>query len=214
MELLVAVFEMIGTVSFAFSGAMTGLKKNMDIFGVCILGLTTAVGGGVIRDIILGNTPPNAFRDPKFAIVAMAVSVIAFLPSVRHLFLRNHKLYDIVLLLTDSAGLAIFTVCGLRVAINAGFCDNVFLTVFVAVLTGVGGGVMRDIFAGDRPYIFIKHIYALASVAGAVLCRILWTAVSPDVGMLAGFALIIVIRLCSAKFRWSLPHPTDVEEME
>ena len=82
MQQFIFLLELLGTVSFAASGAMTGLKKNMDIFGVCILGLTTAVGGGVIRDLILGITPPNTFRNPVYATVAIATALVLFLPHV------------------------------------------------------------------------------------------------------------------------------------
>ena len=149
MERLILIFEIIGTISFALTGAMTGLKKQMDIFGVCVLGVTTAVGGGIIRDLILGLTPPSAFRDPTSVLIAIAVSIIVFFPAVRRIFYRNKWLYEHVLLLADSAGLGIFTVCGARVAMEAGGGANRFLVTFVAALTGVGGGVLRDLFVAS-----------------------------------------------------------------
>lgn len=220
MDLFIFIFEIIGTAAFAVSGALTGLGKHMDIFGVCILGLTTATGGGMIRDLVLGITPPAMFENPIYVAISIAVSVVVFLPFVRRRLYMNsddsaakpeldRKLFDVILLLTDSAGLGIFTVCGAKVAIDAGYdtarFDNYFLIIFVAVLTGVGGGVIRDIFAGNRPYIFIKHIYACASIAGAVVCALLWRFAGQNASMLAGFAVVTAIRLCAAKFRWSLP---------
>ena len=212
MENLILCFEIIGVISFALTGAMTGLRKGMDIFGVCVLGLTTAVGGGIVRDLILGQTPPAAFRDPVSVLTALAVSVIVFIPAVRRLLYRNRRLYEVVLLLADSAGLGIFTVSGARVAIEAGYGDNYFLVIFVAALTGVGGGVLRDVFAGDRPYIFVKHVYACSALLGAVVCAYLWPLAGRNGAMLAGFSLIFVMRLCSAHFHWSLPHAQQVEE--
>ncbi len=212
MENLILCFEIIGVISFALTGAMTGLRKGMDIFGVCVLGLTTAVGGGIVRDLILGLTPPAAFRDPLSVLTALAVSVIVFIPAVRRLLYRNRRLYEIVLLIADSAGLGIFTVCGARVAIEAGYGDNFFLVIFVAALTGVGGGVLRDVFAGDRPYIFVKHVYACSALLGAVVCAYLWPLAGRNGAMLAGFALIFVMRLCSAHFHWSLPHAQQLDE--
>ena len=199
------IFEIIGTISFALTGAMTGLKKQMDIFGVCVLGVTTAVGGGIIRDLILGLTPPSAFRDPTSVLIAIAVSIIVFFPAVRRIFYRNKWLYEHVLLLADSAGLGIFTVCGARVAMEAGDGANRFLVIFVAALTGVGGGVLRDLFAGDRPYIFVKHVYACAALLGAIAFAALKPLVGLDGATVIGFALIVVIRFCSARFHWSLP---------
>lgn len=211
MNDLIFVLDIVGTVSFAISGAMTGLKKNMDIFGVCMLGVTTAVGGGILRDLLLGLTPPSALTEPRNVFLAIAVSVILFLPVVRRMLLNHQNVYDKLLLWADSAGLGLFTVYGIRVAIMAGYESNGFLLVFVGVITGVGGGVIRDLFAGDRPYIFVKHIYACASIAGAVLCAVLRPAAGLEFAMTAGFAVIVIIRLCSAKFRWSLPRAHQLE---
>lgn len=204
-ERLLLIVEIIGTVAFAVSGAMVGLKKEMDIFGVCILGLVTAVGGGVIRDLILGNTPPMTFQSPVYALVAVAVSLIVFLPVVRRLFDRFQNFYDHLLLGMDSLGLGIFTVVGVRTAYDAGH-DGFFLLIFVGVITGVGGGVLRDILAGQTPYIFVKHIYACASLVGAVVCVVLWGIIGGMWSMVAGAATVVVLRTLAAHFRWNLPR--------
>lgn len=196
---LLFVLEILGTVAFAISGAGVAIEKKMDIFGVAILGTTTAVGGGIIRDIILGITPPTAFREPVYALLAIAVSVIVFIPGVRKTV--EHQ-YDIPFVIVDSVGLGVFTVIGVRAGMSL---DNVFLSVFVGVLTGVGGGVVRDLFAGNRPYIFIKHFYACASIIGAVLTVGLWNVLGETSSMVAGASVVIVLRLLAAKFRWSLP---------
>ena len=211
MQYFITFLEIIGAAAFAVSGAVTALKKNMDILGVCVMGITTATGGGVIRDIILGRTPPQMFNDSKYVVVSLIVSIIIFIPFFRHFLTANKRIYEAVLLVTDSAGLGIFTVYGVKVAIDAGYADNTFLVLFVALVTGVGGGVLRDIFAHDRPYIFIKHIYACAALAGAVLCRLLWNGAGQSVSMVCGLVLVILIRLLSAKYKLSLPKATDVE---
>ena len=92
MDTVILIVELVGVLSFAASGAMTGLRKNMDLFGVCILGLTTAVGGGVIRDVILGNTPPATFQNPIYAAMAVVTSLVLFLPRVRRLLTHNQAL--------------------------------------------------------------------------------------------------------------------------
>ena len=206
MDRFILIVELIGTMAFAASGAMTGIKKNMDIFGVCILGLTTAVGGGVIRDLILGNTPPATFQDPIYATVAILTSLVLFLPGVRRLLMWDPALYDLCLFLMDTAGLGIFTVVGTRVAYAHEPRATLFLLAFVGVITGVGGGVLRDVMAGDTPYIFVKHIYACASLVGAVICGLLWHYAGEGLSMLAGAAAVFLIRGLSAHFRWNLPH--------
>ena len=198
MDILIFAFEIIGTVAFSVSGAMTGLKKNMDIFGVMILGVVTAIGGGVTRDLILGITPPGTFGHPVYAIVATVTAIITFLPAIRRLLTSNQHVHDFVLLILDSLGLGVFTVVGIQTGRGA------FLVVFVGVITGVGGGVLRDVLAREKPYIFVKHIYACASIAGAVACVIIWRFNS-TAAVIAGAAIVFVIRLLAAHFRWSLP---------
>ena len=205
IETLTFVFELIGTVAFAISGAITGLKKKMDIFGVVILAVVTAVGGGAIRDIVLGNTPPMTFRNPVYALVAVATGILTFIPVVRKLAGKTPKAFDIFLLVTDSVGLGIFTVMGIRTAINLNHGENLFLLVFVGVVTGVGGGLLRDVMAGNTPYIFVKHIYASASLAGAVLCVLLWKPLGETTAMSVSAVVIIIIRFLAARFKWSLP---------
>lgn len=196
-------FELIGAVAFAISGAALAVKKHMDLFGVAMMGMTTAVGGGILRDVMLGQTPPAALRDPMQALVAIAVSVLVFYIWRRKADIHN-KYAEAVLLVADSIGLGIFSVHGAAVAVRAGLGGNVFLTLLVGMLTGVGGGVLRDLCCMERPYIFTKHIYACASLAGAAACMLLWSA-GENLALLTGCALTVVLRLCAAVFRWSLP---------
>ena len=209
MDLFILIIELIGTMAFAASGAMTGIKKNMDIFGVCILALTTAVGGGVIRDLILGSTPPATFRDPVYATVSIVTALVLFLPRVRRLLMWDQSLFDLCLFLMDTAGLAIFTVMGIRVAYAHVPQATLFLLAFVGVVTGVGGGVLRDIMAGDTPYIFVKHIYACASLVGALACGLAWHHLGEMGSMLLGGGLVVLIRCLSAHYRWNLPRAHD-----
>lgn len=197
-------FEMIGAVAFAVSGAALGIRKGMDLFGVAMMGMTTAVGGGILRDMMLGQTPPAALRDPTQALVAIAVSVLCFyIWRWRKTELHN-RYADAVLLVADSIGLGIFSAHGAAIAIQAGYGANWFLVLFLGAVTGVGGGVLRDVCCTERPYIFTKHIYALASLAGAAVCMLLWTS-GQNIAMLTSCALTVVLRICAAVFRWSLP---------
>lgn len=209
MDTFSLIFELMGTVAFAVSGAMTGLKKQMDLFGVAILGLTTAVGGGILRDVILGIHPPKMFQNPSYALLAIFVAVIVFIPLVRRRLTKNVRVYDQSLLWMDSLGLGIFTVVGIATACE--FAQgNLFLLVFAGVLTGVGGGVMRDVMAGVTPYIFVKHIYACASLVGAVLCALLWAVIGQYAAMLLGMLSVVTLRVLAAHFRWNLPRAKGI----
>lgn len=209
MDTVVLMIELVGVLSFAASGAMTGLRKNMDLFGVCILGLTTAVGGGVLRDVILGNTPPATFQNPVYATVALMTSLVLFLPKVRRLLTHNQRLFDLAMLVMDTLGLGIFTVMGVQIAYTQVERPTIFLLVFVGVVTGVGGGVLRDMMAGDTPYIFVKHVYASACLAGALTCALLWLPELELYATGAGAVLVIFIRFLSAYYHWNLPHAQD-----
>lgn len=211
MDTFVFILEIIGTVAFAVSGAMTAIKKHMDILGVVILGLVTAVGGGIIRDLVLGITPPNTFRDSTYAIVAVLTSIVVFFPFVRRLMLHTRRLYDFILFFMDSLGLAIFTVMGIFSASKLGWDHSLFLLLFVGVITGVGGGVMRDILAGNTPYIFVKHIYACASLAGALACVVAWNRIGSLYAMSVGALVVFILRLLAAYFKWNLPRAKDFE---
>ena len=144
-------FEMIGVVAFAISGAALGARKGMDLFGVAMMGMTTAVGGGILRDVLLGLTPPSALRDPLQALVGIGVSVLVFIVWQRSRAAAQHPWREALLLVADSIGLGIFTAHGVAVAMRAGYESSVFLVLFVGVITGVGGGVLRDVCCTERP---------------------------------------------------------------
>ena len=205
MELFIFIVNLIGTVAFAASGAMIGLKKNMDIFGVCILGLTTAVGGGVIRDLILGLTPPSAFEDPTAALVALGVSAVFFLSRVRQVLMHNPRHYNRLLFWMDALGLGAFTVIGIQIAYESAQRPTFFLLVFVGSITGVGGGVLRDLMAQEVPNIFRKHVYASASLVGSMVCAGLWPWAGSVPAMLSGMAAVVLIRVLATRYHWNLP---------
>ena len=204
-DTMLLIFELIGTVAFAVSGAITAIGKKMDILGVATLGIVTAVGGGVIRDLILGLTPPATFSNPVYALVALSVSVIIFIPSVHRFLFKNRKIYDLIMLIMDSVGLGIFTVVGIQTAILKTENEGLFLLIFVGMVTGIGGGVLRDVLASNTPYIFVKHFYACASFFGAVACIVLWRFFGQNIAIIGGAAVVVMLRLLAAHFRWSLP---------
>lgn len=201
------VLEIIGTIAFSISGAMLGLQKKMDILGITILGLTTAVGGGVIRDLILGIHPPKTFQNPVYATVAIVTALIVCIPWALRFFAKRQSLYDFLMLVMDSVGLGIFTVVGISTAYGRADDYSLFLLIFVGTVTGVGGGVLRDVMAQDPPYIFVKHFYASASIVGAACCALMWQIFGESLSMLVGTAVVVVLRLMAARFRWSLPKP-------
>lgn len=203
---LFLVVELIGIIAFSISGAVTAYRKQMDLFGIMILGACTALGGGVLRDMMLGITPPTMFQNPVYAVVAAAVSVVVFLPWVQKL-LSGNRAYEIIMLIMDSLGLGVFTVMGIQTALAGDETYGAFLLVAVGVLTGVGGGVLRDVLAGERPYVFVKHFYACASLFGALAIVILKNYISHSAAFFVGGSLVVALRLLAAFFHWKLPKP-------
>ena len=205
MSVFVLFLELLGTVAFSASGSIVAIRKKMDIFGVCVLGMTTAIGGGIIRDLLLGITPPSTFSNPIYATTSIIVSLIIFLRPVRRYLTGTHAAYDGTMLVVDSMGLGLFTALGVSIVKNAVPDAGFFLTVFVATITSVGGGLMRDIMAGETPFIFVKHVYACASLAGAALCTLLWPYVGHITALIICAVTVFTIRIVSAIFKWNLP---------
>lgn len=202
---MVFFLELIGTVAFAISGAVVGIQKKMDIFGVAILAMTTAVGGGIIRDVILNITPPAAFRNPVFTLSSIGIGIIVFVIYRHHFEMQKHAIYDVLLRIMDAIGLSLFTVIGVETAYIHVADANAYLAIFVGVLTGVGGGILRDVLAGNTPYVFVKHFYACASLIGAVVCAVCWSWLGSLPSMLIGAGMIMVLRNMAVHYRWSLP---------
>ncbi len=202
------IIEIIGTVAFASSGAMVAIRKRLDLFGVLVLGATTAVGGGIIRDIILKISPPGSFQNPVyFALAAITVGIIFLFCYLNPEFLDMRFLegYEKLMNILDAIGLGAFTVLGAQKAVSAGYENYRFLAVFLGVVTGVGGGLLRDMMAGITPYILKKHIYACASIAGAVIYMYGRIWMDDSVALITGAVAVVVIRMLATKYRWNLP---------
>ena len=215
MDSIFFIFEVIGTIAFALSGAFTGMKKGMDILGACVLGMTTAIGGGIIRDLVLGITPPSSFLNPTHALIGITVSAITYLPFMQKFFAGStHKTYTLLMLIADSVGLGVFTVVGVNTCFKVIEDPNLFTAVFLGVITGVGGGVLRDIMAQNIPKIFVKNFYASASILGALLCFVVRKYVDPLTATIIGTLVVVILRFLAAKFLWGLPKPKYFTEKE
>lgn len=203
--------EAAGTIAFASSGAMIAIKKNLDLLGVIVLGVTTAVGGGMLRDIIIGNVPPTLFKDPIYVLLAFITVMVLFMIvrcNQQILASRSIESYEKVMNIFDAVGLGAFTVTGIDTGVLAGYGDFHFLIIFLGVITGIGGGILRDIMAGQTPFILKKHVYACASIAGALAYVFLMEFINESAAMLTGAFLVILIRMLAAHYCWDLPTAT------
>ena len=205
------IMELIGTAAFSCSGAMVAIKKNLDLLGIVVLGVITAVGGGMIRDVLLGIHPPTLFLKPVYVTVAVIAAIIIFLlmrsKNISR-FLLTAEYYDWTMNLLDAIGLGAFTVVGVNTSISAGQGDFQFLTIFLGVITGVGGGLLRDMMACEVPAILRKHVYASASIAGALCYVFLADWMTGDASMIISALLVILIRMLATRYCWNLPTAT------
>ncbi len=208
MTEIIKILEIIGTTAFAISGALAAIGANLDMFGVAFVGCITAVGGGIVRDVILGINPPAIFSNHYICFIAILVSLIVFIVAYikRQQFNYFRIKIEYINNFFDALGLAAFTVTGAEVGIINGFADNGFLIVVIGLITGVGGGMFRDILTDTTPYVLKKHVYALASIFGCivyfVLKKYLEDTIIPSV---TAMVLIVLIRILATKYRWSLP---------
>lgn len=208
MAYIIIILEVLGTIAFSVSGAIEAMKKGMDMLGVLALGLVTAVGGGILRDMITGQLPPVSLRNPRNAIIALVAALTAFVigavmskrPKKHHSLIWNQAL-----LVSDAIGLGAFTVLGIRYVQEEPAYENMALLIFVGVITGVGGGMLRDVFAGNVPYIFRKHVYATASIAGAVIYLVMDRKGYTEAAAVISLLFVLVLRLLAAHYQWNLP---------
>lgn len=205
---ILTALDWIGTISFAISGSLIAIDHGLDLFGVLMVGTITAVGGGIIRDLILGHTPPMIFFRTEILLAAVLTAFLVFVfisYRANRFAIIRHRVEKFNLIF-DSFGLGAFSVAGVQIAWDGGFGDQFVLCVLMGVLTGVGGGVVRDMLVNVKPYVFTKHVYAVASLTGSILYYVI-LAYTPygNVGSFAALILVVVIRLLAAHFHWELP---------
>lgn len=214
IEVMLTILEYIGTIAFAISGALIAIENRMDILGVMILGCTTSVGGGLFRDLIIGRPMPLMFENPSYVIVAGATTIIVFIVMyiLKDIKVVESKAYQIIFNIIDSLGLGVFVVVGATLTKEFGVTNH-FLIIFCAVLTAVGGGVIRDIMSAHIPVIFRKHIYCVAAILGAVLFYLI-TLYSELYSLAAILTILLVvgIRYLAFYFKLNLPKVKINEE--
>lgn len=200
MSQLFYLADLFGVAVFAITGALMAGRKSMDLFGVLVIAIITALGGGTLRDVILDNHPVSWIRNDIYILVA----TLAALGTV--IWVRmTRPIHEKGLLIADAFGLSVFTVIGTEVALQYAMPSST--AVIMGVMTGVAGGVMRDVICNEIPLIFKKEIYATACLAGAVtfvLLRMLETPHWLDTGV--AMLVVLVIRLAAIRWRFSLPR--------
>ncbi|OEK07525.1 hypothetical protein A8C32_17160 [Flavivirga aquatica] len=190
--------DILGTIAFAISGVLVAIDKKMDLFGILIIAFVTAVGGGTLRDILIGETPVSWMKDITFTYVIIASTVLAILLRSKINYLRTS------LFLFDTIGIGLYTLIGIEKGLNAGL--HPIICIALGTITASFGGVIRDILCNEIPVVFRKEIYATACILGGVTYFLLikLPIKSNLVFIIAGI-VVIVTRLLAVKFKIALP---------
>jgi uncharacterized membrane protein YeiH len=195
---LLYLLDLIGTVAFAASGAWAGVRRNMDLFGVLVLGMVTAIGGGTLRDLLLGDLPPFCLRNEVYLWLPVTVALLVF---ISHRFLPQ---IETPLLYLDAIGLGTFVVIGTGKAIA--FQTGPLGAVLMGVMTGTAGGVIRDVLSNEVPLIMRREIYASACILGGSLLVVLQAFdVAENISLLLAATSVILLRILAINYNWSLP---------
>lgn len=205
MNTVQLVIEFLGTFAFAISGIRWAASKNFDWFGGYVVGLATAIGGGTIRDVMLGVTP--FWMTNSIYLICTAVALLTVI-----VFKRLIVRFTNTWFLFDTLGLALFTVAGLQKTLYAGF--PFWVAIIMGCITGAAGGVIRDVLINEVPLIFRKEIYAMACILGGVayyLC--LLCGLNVEITAIIGFSVVVIVRLAAVRMHISLPHLHDDENI-
>lgn len=191
------IIEVLGTVAFTISGAFSAMQKRLDWFGVLSIGFVTAIGGGTIRDVLIGNTPVSWMRDMTTPLIILATGLVTI--GFKH-YVKNFK---ITLFLFDTLGLGLFTVIGIQKGLAFGLKPGI--CVILGTITGCFGGVLRDMLLNHIPVLFRKEIYATACIVGGTVYCLALMILPEQVAQSIAIVLICTIRVLAVRFNWKLP---------
>ena len=198
LQALINVLDWVGTLAFALSGGLIGVKKRFDLFGVLFLSFVVSVAGGIARDLLIGAVPPVAITDVHYFMIAMVGGAITFYCYPRVASLQHQ------ILLFDALGLGLFAVTGTQKALEHGI--NPMMAAILGMLTGIGGGMTRDVLAGGVPFVLQGDLYAIAALAGgAAVSAGAMIAAPPSLSILSGAVLCILLRLMAIYRGWRVP---------
>lgn len=200
MHVLLPVFDLVGTFVFAISGAMAGVRQRLDLFGVSVLAFAAGNVGGILRDVLIGAVPPLAIAHWRYSLASIAAAFAAFF---------GHRIIERIqspVLIFDAAGLGLFAVVGAQKALDFGLSS--VMAAILGMITGIGGGIVRDVLVGRVPAVLHGELYAVAALAGAgVLVLGDALGVPSTLTAVAGAVLCFSLRYLALRHRWHLPVP-------
>lgn len=192
------VLDILGTIAFVISGSLSAMNRKLDLFGIFIIAFVTSIGGGTIRDILVGNTPVTWMQNTTTIYLIGGVTIFSIVFRNKLDYLKGS------IFLFDTIGLGIFTIIGVETGINTGL--EPIVCVALGATTGCFGGVVRDILCNEIPVLFRKEIYATASIAGGICFMVLYSlGLDQNITYISTALLIIIIRLLVVKYKVALP---------
>ena len=207
MNQILTTFEIIGILAAALSGAMLAIDKRMDLFGVVFIGMVTGLGGGVMRDVILGHIP-RSFSNSAYLVAAVLPPLLVFLIAyiLQSRYVQEEGLIDRINNIFDALGLGAFAVGGAAVARAVGYEGHFVVVVFSGVITAVGGGVLRDVLLREIPSILKKRVYAIAALAGTLVYYVLLHYGAGEIlSAIVCVLLVFILRILATVFHWNFP---------
>ena len=216
MDTLFFVIEILGTVAFAAAGAMVAIDKETDLFGVVFLAIITCFGGGITRDLLIGNILPLAFSSYLLLTVAAVTAIIVYIFAAifKKKYVENKKLISRINNYFDAAGLGLFAVMGTRICMESGY-THPLVAISMGMITCIFGGMIRDFSLREIPFVLRKRIYAIAAIAGSGVYYVLFTlGLIEWASILIGAITVFVIRILATVFKWNMPKAIVFSEIE
>lgn len=212
MEFFSTIIEIIGVIAFSISGAMVAIRRKTDLFGVILLTIITAHGGGLTRDVILSFSPPAFFSVKSNILISVIVAVLVFLFARKfsHTYLENELKIEHINDIFDALGLGVFAVIGVKVAFGQGYASDALICVTCGLLTGICGGMLRDVLTNNTPFVLIKRVYAVAALAGAFVYYLLHIYgaaihIGENLALIIGISVTFILRILAMTFKWNMP---------
>ncbi|WAC71269.1 trimeric intracellular cation channel family protein [Roseateles sp. SL47] len=203
--IILEVLDWLGTIAFAVSGALVGVRKRFDLFGVLFLAFVVSVAGGMMRDVLIGAIPPAAMKEIHYFVIAVLSGLVTF-------FWSSHIVhYQRLMQFLDAIGLALFAVVGTQKAIQFGI--HPVMSALMGMITGIGGGMIRDVLSGEIPFVLRADLYALAALmAGVVVALGHFLELPPVYPVLAGAGLCLFLRMMAIHYGWRAPLPKPLSD--
>ncbi len=222
IDTILTVVEILGIISFAISGSLVAIDKEMDLVGVIFLAMITSFGGGIMRDLIIGRTPLFFTSLWLYIGVALFTSVLIFtLAAVfKKQYVGNEELLIKINNYIDAIGIGAFSVSGVRMCLLVCPEKGAFLAIMMGMISAIGGGMIRDICINDIPFVFRKRIYALATLGGSVLYYVLdhfvlgGSIVGEIAAAVISMAAVFSVRVLATTFKWNMPKAIRFDELK